>query len=69
MNNHPLFLIYTRDFIHASTGFSKSYLCRISRGKTPLTRSFIERICYKLNRSEEELFSPQAPPVEVKSTS
>ena len=68
MNNHPLFLIYTREFIHERTGFSKSYLCRISRGRTPLTRSFIERMCYKLKRSEEELFSPEEPPVEVKSS-
>ena len=68
MNNHPLFLIYTREFIHEQTGFSKSYLCRISRGRTPLTRSFIERMCYKLKRSEKELFSPEEPPVEVNSS-
>lgn len=55
---HPLFIEYRRDFLHRVTGFSKGYLSRVATGKTPLTRSFISQVCYKLNRPEEELFLP-----------
>ena len=56
MEQHPLFIKYTRDWLHQSTGFTKNYLCRIATGRAPLTRSFIERASHKLNRPEEELF-------------
>lgn len=56
MPQHPLFERYKRDWLHQVTGFSKPYLCRLARGKAPLTRSFIERVCFALNRPEEELF-------------
>ncbi len=55
---HPLFYKYTRDFLHEVTGFSKGYLSRLSTGKCPLRRSFIERVCFKLGQPEEELFLP-----------
>lgn len=42
--------------MHQSTGFSLNYLCKIATGRTPLTRSFIERVSHKLNQAEEELF-------------
>jgi len=58
MEQHPLFIKYTRDWLHQSTGFSKHYLCKIATRRTPLTRSFIERVCHKLNQPEGELFLP-----------
>jgi len=60
MAQHSVFIKYTRDWLHQVTGFSKGYLCRVATGKAPLTRSFIERVCFKLNQPEEELFSPDA---------
>jgi len=60
MVQHPLFFKYTRDWLHEATGFSKNYLCRIATGRAPLTRSFIERVCYKLQMPEQELFLPEA---------
>lgn len=56
MQQHPLFKRYTRDWLHEVTGFSKGYLSRVATGKVPLTRAFIERVCFKLNQPEEELF-------------
>ncbi len=56
MGQHPLFIKYRRDWLHQVTGYSKGYLSRVATGKIPLSRSFIERICFKLNRTKEELF-------------
>lgn len=53
---HPLFIKYRRDWLHEATGYSKGYLCRVAKGNVPLSRSFIERVCFKLERPEEELF-------------
>lgn len=53
---HPLFEIYTRGHLSKVTGYSKVYLCRVASGKVPLTRSFIDRVCFKLNLPEEDLF-------------
>jgi len=53
---HPLFVKYKRDWLHEVTGYSKEYLSRVATGRTRLTRSFIERVCFKLNKPEEELF-------------
>jgi len=58
MEHQPLFIKYKRDWLHHITGYSKGYLSRVATGKTPLSRSFIERVCYKLNMQENELFSP-----------
>lgn len=55
---HPLFIKYTRDWLSEVTGFSKGYLCRLATGRVPLSRSFIERVCFKLGEPEEELFLP-----------
>lgn len=55
---HPLFIRYRRDWLHEVTGYSKGYLCRMATGRMPLTRSFIERVCFKLKRPEGELFLP-----------
>ena len=60
MVQHPLFLKYTRDWLHEITGFSKGYLSRVATGKVPLSRSFVERVCFKLNQPEAELFLPDA---------
>lgn len=56
LQQHPLFERYTRDWLHKVTGFSKGYLSRVATGKVPLSRAFIERVCFKLNLPEEELF-------------
>lgn len=53
---HPLFKIYTRDWLHEVTGFSKVYLSRMATGNVPITQSFIDRVCFALNRPKEELF-------------
>ena len=53
---HPLFIKYRRDWLHEVTGYSKGYLCRVAKGNVPLSRSFIERVCFKLHRPEEDLF-------------
>ena len=60
MAQHPLFIKYKREWLHQTTGFSLNYLCRIATGGAPLTRSFIERICFALKKPESELFLPDA---------
>lgn len=57
---HPLFKKYSRDWLSEVSGYTKSYLCRVARGRIPLTRSFIDRLCFKLNEPEVELFLPEA---------
>ncbi len=57
---HPLFEIYTRSHLSKVTGYSKVYLCRVASGKVPLTRAFIDRVCFKLNLPEEKLFLANA---------
>ena len=53
---HPVFLMYKREYLHQVTGYSQDHLGRVANGKAPLTRAFIQRVCYALNRPEEELF-------------
>ena len=53
---HPIFIKYARDWISEATGFSKGYLSRVATGKVRLSRSFIERVCFKLGEPESELF-------------
>lgn len=60
MQQHPLFAIYKRRYLSEVTGYSVGYLCRIATGGQPLSRSFIERVCFKLHQSEGELFLPNA---------
>jgi len=67
MAQQPIFNKYTRDWISEATGFSKGYLSRVATGKVRLSRSFIERACFKLQESEAELFLPDA--AEAHSTS
>lgn len=57
---HPVFVIYTREWLHKTTGYSKDHLGRVANGKIPLTRGFVDRVCYSLNRPAEELFLPDA---------
>lgn len=55
-HQHPLFEIYTRSHLNKATGYSKVYLCRVASGKVPLTRAFIDRVCFKLKEPAEKLF-------------
>ncbi len=57
----PVFITYRRDWLAEVTGFSKGYLCRVATGRYPLSRSFIERICFKLGKPEAELFLTDTP--------
>lgn len=63
---HPIFLKYRRDWLHEETGFSKGYLSRVSTGKLPLSRAFVERVCFKLGLPESELFLPDKSEAEVR---
>ena len=56
MPMHPMFKIYTRSYLSEATGFSLGHLSRVNTGKEHLSRSFIDRCCYKLGRPEKELF-------------
>jgi len=56
MQQHPVFKKYTRDWLHDMTGYSKVYLSRVATGDVPLSRSFIERVSFKLNEPAEKLF-------------
>ena len=60
---HPLFTKFKRDWLHEATGYSKGYLSRVATGKVSLSRSFVERVCFKLKEPEMELFLPD--PVEA----
>jgi len=53
----PLFVKFSRAWLSQETGYSKGYLCRVATGKIPLSRPFIERVCFRLGESEAELFS------------
>ena len=61
---HPVFIVYRRDWLAEVTGFSKGYLCRVATGRYPLSRSFMERVCFKLGKPEAELFLANTPPGE-----
>lgn len=56
MTQHPIFKKYTRAWLHEVTGYSKNHLARINTGKMPLSRTFVERVCYSLQEHESELF-------------
>ena len=38
------------------TGYSKGYLSRVSRGRTPLSSYFVERVSYSLREHPADLF-------------
>jgi len=56
--HQPLFLKYTRAYLSQVTGYSRGYLSRLDTGGIPVSRSFVERVCYKLEQPQEELFLP-----------
>ncbi len=64
---HPLFIKYKRDWLHKVTGYSMAYLSRVATGKTALSCFFIQRVCFKLNQPEAELFLPDCDPVNCDS--
>lgn len=51
-----IFRKYKRAWLHEKTGYSLGHLSRMATRKEPLPRFFIERVCSRLNESEEELF-------------
>jgi len=55
---HPVFNIYTRDWLHEVTGYSKGYISRVATGKTRLSRAFIARACFSLQQPKSALFLP-----------
>lgn len=56
MRTHPLFAKYTRAYVSEITGYSLGYLSRVNKGRTPLTRYFIERVSYSLREHPADLF-------------
>jgi len=56
MQQHPVFKKYTREWLHDMTGYSKIYLCRVASGNVPLSRSFIDRVSFKLGEPAQALF-------------
>lgn len=58
MPQHPVFIKYTRAWLHEVTGFSTGYLSRVATGRVPLSRSFVDRVCFKLDDDEANLFLP-----------
>jgi len=53
---HPIFMKYSRGWLSQITGYSKGYLCRVATGHIHPSKSFIERCCYNLRATKEELF-------------
>jgi len=57
-SQEPLFFKYRRDWLHEVTGYSKGYLSRVATGNIPRSRAFVERVCFRLELPESELFLP-----------
>lgn len=53
---HPIFIKYTRAWLHEATGYSRGYLCRVATGKIPLSRSFMAKAVLALGESGGSLF-------------
>ena len=53
---HPIFFKYTRPWLHAATGYSKGYLCRVATGKIPVGRLFMAKAAIALGEPEAALF-------------
>jgi hypothetical protein len=68
MQQHTVFRKYTRDWLHELTGYSKIYLSRVASGNVPLSRSFIDRVSFKLNEPAEKLFLLDAASVPSSSS-
>jgi len=66
-HQHPVFFKYTRGWLSEETGYSKGYLCRVATGRYPTSRSFIERVCFKLGLPERDLFLPNNPSGSINS--
>ena len=56
-SQYMIFTKYMREWLSQVIGFSKGYLSRINTGQQPLTRSFVERCCFRPGEPEAELFS------------
>lgn len=56
MQQHPVFRKYKSEWLHELTGYSKIYLSRVASGNVPLSRSFIERVSFRLNEPAQALF-------------
>lgn len=57
---HPIFEKYTRAWLSEVTGYSLGYLSRIATGRISLSNPFMERVCYKIGKSADELFLLEA---------
>ena len=60
MEQHPLFIKYTRSWLSEKTGYTKSYLSRVATGKIRLSQYFVERVAFSLQQPPSELFLPEA---------
>lgn len=60
MQQHPLFIKYTRSWLSEVTGYSKGYLSRLATGKIPLSEYFVERVSFSLREHPAELFLAEA---------
>lgn len=52
----PIFRKYRREYISEEVGYTREHICRVATEKSPLTREFKDRCCYKLGETEEALF-------------
>lgn len=56
---HPLFAKYPPALLSEATGYSRGYLSRLATGRVSVSRSFVQRMCYKFGKPEAELFLPE----------
>ncbi len=56
MQQHPVFKKYTREWLSQHTGYTRGYLSKVSTGKMPLTRTFMQMVSFKLKEPAEDLF-------------
>jgi len=68
MPKHPVFRKYTREWLSEHTGYTRGYLSKVSTGKMPLTRTFMEMVSFKLNEPKESLFLLDAASVPSSSS-
>jgi len=55
---HPVFIKYRREWLSKVTGYSRGYLSRVATGRIPLSRPFVERVCFRIGEPEDKLFLP-----------
>lgn len=53
---HPVFRKYKSEWLHEVTGYSKNYILRVASGNVPLSRAFVERVCFALGEPADHLF-------------